>query len=248
MIRIDRPRRRGIVAASLIVLCATLTAPAGAQVVVFDPNNYAQNVLTAARSLGQITNQITGLQNQAQMLINQARQLTSLPTSMLGEIESNFAQMQGLLKQAEGIAYNVQAIDQQFQDRYRRFGSDLTSQQLVDGARQRWQASLSAFEHALKVGATAVEGIPQTQTQLSTLVTASQAAVGNLQATQAGNQMLAVQARQLSDVTALLAAQGRAQSLEQARQAAAQEQAREQFRRFMTGTTYQPSPVQMFPK
>ena len=50
-------------------------APLSAQVVVFDPNNYAQNVLTAARELQQINNQITSLQNQAQMLINQARNL-----------------------------------------------------------------------------------------------------------------------------------------------------------------------------
>jgi len=38
-----------------------------AQLVVFDPNNYAQNVLTAARALQQINNQIASLQNQAQM-------------------------------------------------------------------------------------------------------------------------------------------------------------------------------------
>ena len=44
-----------------------------AQWIVFDPNNYAQNVLTAARALQQINNQITSLQNQAQMLINQAK-------------------------------------------------------------------------------------------------------------------------------------------------------------------------------
>lgn len=237
---------RVIASAGIVVLLLVSAAPGRAQITVFDPSNYAQNVLTAARSLEQVTNQITGLQNQAQMLINQARQLTSLPTSMLGEIESNFSQMQGLLRQAEGLAYDVQSIDQQFQNSYQRFGSDQTSRELVDGARQRWQTSLSAFEHSLKIGAGAVEALPQTQAQTGALVAASQSAVGNLQATQAGNQLLAVQARQLSDLTAVVAAQGRSQALEQARQAAAQEQAREQFRRFMTGTTYQPSTVRMF--
>jgi P-type conjugative transfer protein TrbJ len=33
--------------------------------IVFDPTNYVQNVLTAARSLQQINNQITSLQNEA---------------------------------------------------------------------------------------------------------------------------------------------------------------------------------------
>ena len=40
------------VAAGLIALAMTQTSgPAAAQLIVFDPNNYAQNVLTAAREL-----------------------------------------------------------------------------------------------------------------------------------------------------------------------------------------------------
>ena len=62
--------------------------PACAQLVVFDPNNYAQNVLTAARALQQINNQIVSLQNQAQMLINQARNLATLPFSSLLQLDS----------------------------------------------------------------------------------------------------------------------------------------------------------------
>ncbi len=38
--------------------------------IVYDPTNYAQNVLTAARTLEQINHQITSLQNEATMLIN----------------------------------------------------------------------------------------------------------------------------------------------------------------------------------
>src|SRR3546814_6694530 len=47
-------------------------------IVVFDPSNYGQNILTAARTLEQINNQIHMLQNQAQSLINQARNLTTI--------------------------------------------------------------------------------------------------------------------------------------------------------------------------
>ena len=63
-----------------IIISPFLVTPAHA-LIVFDPSNYAQNVLTAARALQQINNQITSLQNQAQMLINQARNLASLPYS-----------------------------------------------------------------------------------------------------------------------------------------------------------------------
>ena len=43
---------------------ACVCAPARAQMIVYDPSNYAQNVLQAARALQQINNQITSLQNQ----------------------------------------------------------------------------------------------------------------------------------------------------------------------------------------
>ena len=49
--------------------------------VVIDPTNLAQNILTAARTLEMINNQITQLQNEAQMLINQGRNLAKLPNS-----------------------------------------------------------------------------------------------------------------------------------------------------------------------
>src|SRR3546814_15820630 len=64
----------------------------------------------------------------------------------------------------------------------------------------------------------------------------------------AGNQLLALQAQQLADLTAVVAANGRAQSLSEAERAAAAAQGREQRRRFLTpGTGYQPGDARMFP-
>jgi type IV secretion system protein TrbJ len=78
-----RAKRHAVLAGALIL---ALAAPVRAQVVVYDPSNYAQNVVQAARALQQINNQITNLQNQTQMLLNQARNLTSLPYSALQAI------------------------------------------------------------------------------------------------------------------------------------------------------------------
>jgi P-type conjugative transfer protein TrbJ len=239
-------RFRQMAAASVIAIAVGLSSVPASAFIVFDPTNYSQNLLQAARALEQIQNQVTSLQNEAQMLINQAKNLTSLPTSLLGQIEGNFSEMKTLLGEADKLAYSVQDIDSQFTSSYANFGSDLSSQQLVDGARERWQTSVSAFEHSLKAGAVAIDNIEGTQQQTSALVDASQLAVGVLQATQAGNQLLAVQAKQVADLTAMLAAQGRAAALEEARKATAQEQAREQFSRFMAGSGYRPSSVRMF--
>jgi P-type conjugative transfer protein TrbJ len=229
----------------LAIGIALSSAPTSAQI-VFDPSNYAQNVLTAARALQQINNQITSLANQAQMLINQAKQLASLPTSVLSQIEGNFAEMKRLMGEAEKLAYNVSNIESQFSSTFQNFAAGKTDAQLITSARERWQQSLSAYEHSLKAGAVAVQNLDSTRSQTSTLVASSQSAVGVLQATQAGNQLLSVQTSQLADLTAMLAAQGRASTLEKSRQAAAQEQAREQFSRFLTGSSYSPTTVRMF--
>jgi type IV secretion system protein TrbJ len=123
-------------------------------------------------------------------------------------------------------------------------GSD---QSLVDNAKARWEDSVAAFQDALRLQAGVVGNIDGSRDAMDTLVGASQSASGALQAAQAGNQLLALQARQLTDLAALVAAQGRAQSLDAAQRAAAQDQAREQFRRFLRpGTGYQPGPVTMF--
>ncbi len=104
---------------------------------------------------------------------------------------------------------------------------------MVEGAEARWQNSVAAFEDALKVQAGTVANIEGSREALGSLVSASQSATGALQAAQAGNQLLALQARQLADLTATLAATGRAQALDAAERAAAKAQAREQLRRFL---------------
>jgi len=234
-------------AASAVALSLAVTSPAFAQWIVFDPNNYAQNVLTAARELQQINNQITSLQNQAQMLINQAKNLANLPYSSLQQLQSSIQRTQQLLAQAQRIAYDVRQIDRAFSTNYAPATGSQSNQALITNAQSRWQNSVAALQDALRVQAGVVGNLDTNRTQTSALVTSSQGASGALQATQAGNQILALQAQQLADLTATVAAQGRAQNLESAQRAAAQDQGREQLRRFLTpGQGYQSSNVQMF--
>src|SRR3546814_7602671 len=91
--------------------------------------------------------------------------------------------------------------------------SDLSSsdQALFASARQRWQTSVGALQDAMRVQAGVVGNIETNRTQMAALVGSSQSATGALQATPAGHQLLALQAQQLSDLTAAVAAQGRAQ-------------------------------------
>jgi P-type conjugative transfer protein TrbJ len=236
-----------MLAVGATALSLAVAVPARAQWIVFDPNNYVQNVLTAARTLQQINNQITSLQNEAQMLINQAKNLANLPYSSLQQLQSSIQRTQQLLAQAQRIAYDVQQIDHAFSTSYGPASGSQSNQVLMANAQSRWQNSIAALQDSLRVQAGVVGNLDTNRIQTSALVTSSQGASGALQATQAGNQILALQAQQLADLTAAFAAQGRAQSLEAAQRAAAQDQGREQFRRFLTpGQGYQSSNVRMF--
>jgi len=231
----------------IAIALAVSSRPASAQLIVFDPNNYAQNVLTAARALQQINNQIVSLQNQAQMLINQAKNLATLPFSSLLQLEQSIVRTQQLLAQAQRIAYDVGQIDRAFSTAYAPASASISDQALIANAQSRWLNAMGGFQDAMRTQATVVGNLDTNRTQMSALVTSSQGATGALQASQAGNQLLALAAQQLADLTAVVAAHGRAQSLESAQHAAAQDQSREQLRRFLTpGAGYQPTTVQMF--
>lgn len=246
-----RSRTALLVASALslpIAMSPVLAPPAAAQWIVFDPRNYIENVLSAARALEQINNQITSLQNEAQMLMNQARNLTSLPYSSLQRLQQSVDRTRQLLGEAQNIAFDVQQIDQAFQTTYGSASLSASDQQLIADARTRWQNTVGGLQDAMRVQATVVGNLDTNRTEMSALVGQSQGATGALQAAQAGNQILALQAQQLADLTALMAANGRAQALSEAERAAVAEQGREQRRRFLTpGSGYQPGSASMFP-
>ena len=99
-----RRLRAALLAGAAALSFAATAIPAHAQLIVYDPTNFSQNVLTAARELQQINNQITMLTNQATSLVNQARNLANLPMSTLTQLQSSIAQTQSLLGQAQNIA------------------------------------------------------------------------------------------------------------------------------------------------
>src|SRR3546814_180736 len=219
------------------ITAAAVSAPAAAQMggIVHDPRNYAQNILTAARTLEQINNQIKQLQNQATSLANEARNQSGLPGSTLEELQGQVDRTRALLGEAQRVAFDVGDIQKAFDARYKGGALTGTQAEMVANAEARWNDSVGAFQDAMKVQAGVVGNMGDARRSITTLVTASQSATGALQAAQAGNQLLALQSQQLGDLAAAIAAQGRAQMLDAARAAAAEAEGRERFRRFRKG-------------
>jgi type IV secretion system protein TrbJ len=249
MIKVSPTKRRLLATVCLTANLILAPPVAQAQLPVIDVSNLVQNIMTAARMLQEVNNQITQIQQFLQMLQNQRRNLTSLPFSVVQQLDQSVSQITSLMGQAQGILYSVQNVQSQFQRYYPTTISPSASDaQLLADAQTRWQYSLSTFQHTMEVQAQIVQNLPSDQAQMDALVGQSQGAVGILQATQAGNQLLALQAKQAATIQALLASQARAQAIEQARQAEAEEQAREQYQRFIETApgTYTPVPVTMF--
>ncbi|MDQ7743127.1 MULTISPECIES: P-type conjugative transfer protein TrbJ [Hydrogenophaga] len=239
-------KKRLLAAAIAAMLCTV--SPVQAQWVVIDPTNLVQNTLTAIRTLEQINNQIRQLQNEAQMLINQARNLASLPFSVVSRLRSNLATTQRLIAQARGLAYDVANMDREFARLYpEQYAATVSGDQMYRDAQERWKNTLNGLQTTMQMQAQASQNLSDDEGVLADLVGQSQSAVGALQAMQATNQLLALQAKQSIQAQRLQLTQDRAASLELARQAAAAERGREVTRRFLgSGTPYTPQSVNFY--
>lgn len=229
-------------------LAISVTAPsAQAQFfgssIVFDPTNYSQNLLTAARELQQVNNQIQQLQNEATMLQNMGKNLSSLNVTQLSGMVSALTQISTLMNQANGIALNVGATNTAFAQTFpQTYAAGTSASGLTANALQRWQNAMSAFQTTLQVQAQITQNIQTDATVLSTLVSASQGAVGNLQAVQAGNQLQALAIKQQLQLQSLMAAQYRATALDDARKSQDEATGQADFTTFLgTGNAYTPN-------
>jgi len=234
--------RRAALSAAVVLAIALTGAPAAAQWTVFDPSNYSQNLLTAARTLQQINNQIQSLQNQATMLTNMAKNLGRIDFSELQALRSTLQQIDTLMGQAKAIEYRVDHVDAEFRQMFpTSFNAALTSNDHVTAARARMSASMSAYQETMGVQAQIAANVTADAATLSALTARSQSAEGALQAAQATNQLLALIAKQQFQLQNLLVSQGRASALDQARQLQSQTDSSAATTKFLgSGSAYTP--------
>ena len=141
----DRPAHSLKLATALmvgtLVLTPVLTTPAqafffgGGGRIVYDPRNHAENILSAARALEQINNQIAQIQNQAQMLMNDALNLANLPHSSLAQLQNAISETQRLLADAQSLAFDVATIEQAVAQDYGAAAAQGDFDAMIAGAR-----------------------------------------------------------------------------------------------------------------
>ena len=225
-----------------VSLTAVLAAgvPARAQMTVFDPSNFSQNLLTAARALQQINNQIQSLQNEATMLTNMAKNLSRIDFAELSELQRTLQEIDGLMARAEGIEFDTAQVEAQFQRLFPQ-GAPPNTPASITAARSRLDTARSALQHTLGVQAQVVGNVRADAEALAAIVSRSQRAEGALQVGQATNQLLALAAKQQFQIQNMMAAQYRAEAIERARRIQAETDARAATARFLgSGSAYTP--------
>ena len=205
-------------------------------------------MLTAARELQQVNNEIQSPAKPGKSLINQAKNLASLPYSSLAQLQQSINQTEQLLTQAQRIAYSVTSVNQAFTQSYpQAYSSSTSAQQLLAGAETRWQNALAGTPgRDARTSRRGAEPLhhpnPDRWARLFEPRGLRRPPGGAIR-----QPAVALQTTQLADLTAVMAAIARAQSLEGARNVANQAQAQQQLTNFLSyGLGYQPGAAQMF--
>ncbi len=238
--------RKNLIATALGLALGSLTigfaTSAHAQITVFDPTNYGQNILTAARTLQQVNNQIQSLQNEAQMLLRLDRNLKGIAFPQLQALIEKLNGIDQLMKQAQSVDFEVDQIEARLRALYpRTFDPASTRDQRLQAARARYDASTDALHRTMTVQSGIVQQAREDAQALADITARSQAAEGALAVSQATNQLLALTAKQGVALQQMMAAQFRADALEKQRQLTESEASRAATRKFLgTGTAYTP--------
>jgi P-type conjugative transfer protein TrbJ len=215
----------GLIAPLLLLSACGEPKPARAQIVVYDPQNYVENALAAAR-------QLESLSHQAVMLANQARELAASPYSHLAETSQALGDIAELAQSVRGVAADVDQLQGQFEDLYPT---------AVEGLDPR--TALARRQGRLKIAHDTAEDLARTAADLERLsrgrgarlagaVSASQAASGQTAAIQSSTQVLGVLSEDLASMRTILLAQSRLMAEEAARRAAERAASAEARRRF----------------
>ncbi|MGE0765543.1 MAG: P-type conjugative transfer protein TrbJ [Hyphomicrobiaceae bacterium] len=239
-----RRAARGVVTALALALLTSTALPPGAQALtVFDPANYQQNLLSAARALEQINNQVRTLQNQAQMILRMDQNLMRLGGTLSPDLQRTLTDIQSQLRAGNGIALKLQETQNTYERLFpSQVSAALSSDDVLRNAKTRWDEEYAGLKRAALLQGQIADGIETDTRLLGDAMTRSRNAAGALEATQAGNELTGLAVKQSLTLQGLLAAQHRAETVSRARDLAAENEARQRFKSFVgTGSGYSAS-------
>ena len=236
-----RPLQRTMLALPIAaVMLASCVPRSAAQLTVFDPANFQENLLSSVRALEQINNQVRQLQNQVLMIARMDQNLVRLGSSLSPDLQRTLTDIQSQLRAGEGIALRLQATQSGYEQLFpRQVSTAVSSDDVLSNAKTRWDEEYASLKRAALLQGQIADGVDADMLLLRDAMARSLGAVGNLEATQAGNELTGLAVKQSLALHSLLAAQHRADTLAKARDLATENEARQRFKSFVgTGSAY----------
>jgi P-type conjugative transfer protein TrbJ len=238
------PVRQTIVAVPVIVgVMASCVPQLASQLTVFDPANYQENLLSSARALEQINNQVRQLQAQAQMLQRLDQNLLRLGSTISPDLQRTLGDIQAQLRAGDGIALRLQATQNGYERLFpREVSASLSTDDVLRNAKNRWDEEYAALRRAALMQGQIGDGIDVDVRLLGDAMARSKNAAGALEVAQAGNELAGLSVKQALQLQNLLAAQQRAEAFAKARDLATEDEARQRFKSFVgTDSAYSAS-------
>jgi P-type conjugative transfer protein TrbJ len=228
------------IVAGVLACCSPQSA---AQLTVFDPANYQENLLSAARALEQINNQVRQLQAQAQMILRMDQNLLQLGSTISPDLQRTLADIQTQLRAGDGIALRLQATQSGYERLFpREVSTSLSTDDVLRNAKSRSDEEYAALRRAALLQGRIADSVDGDVRLLGDAMARSKNAAGALEVAQAGNELTGLSVKQSLQLQSLLAAQQRAEAFARARDLATEEEARQRFKSFVgTGSGYSAS-------
>lgn len=212
---------------AIVLTLGVTVAPARdarAQIPVIDPANLAQSITQVAHMVEQLRNQVQQIEQATAMLAQNPLQLSP-------ELSQSIGEARALFQSVQGIAYEADQLGDQLRTLYPETWEDFDLDRVLSQSDVWMNESRQSLQRAMAAEARAAQRIEQTQGRINRALQSSSAADGQTGAIQASNQLLGIQASQLTEIHALLIAQGRALETERMERVAREERAREIQRR-----------------
>lgn len=224
-------KRAVVVAVVVVAVSVGVVERVGAQWVVNDPANTAQNAMSVAQEAQQVMGQIQEIQHQFQQLQQMKRDLEQLSPAQLEDLADTFRRLQQLYDEAEQISMRWEQIASEYEAMYG--DPDVVDAEEFRQQQDEWSRQTDAAIGSAMQQHGVVEGYDERSSRIESMAEASQSAEGTLAAIQAGNEMAKVLLNQQMEMTELMVAHSRAMLSyvreEQARRDAQEERSRRQF-------------------
>ena len=201
---------RAILLGSAIIFAAPTGPAMAGGIPVYDAANFAQNVQEVMHALTQINHQVT-------MIDNQIRAVQGSAFTLSPQVTTSLMQMKQTLGKATALTHDPMAVSNDFRTAFpTTFAAMPNIAAITSNLNGQIEKILQGSEDATLIQAEVVGSIPQTQANVQAALNASNAATGQTQAIQAGNQLNAVLSTQLNQLTSLMVAEQRTAALERA--------------------------------